>query len=53
MLFRDDEELFSIGAVAIAEESDEMDTTSDVSAWVMQYTDWEEDVPGYGIAPRV
>ena len=52
MQFRDDEDLFSIGAVAIAEVSDEMDTTSDISAWVMQYTDWEEDLAGSELAPR-
>jgi hypothetical protein len=45
MYFPDDETLFSIGAVAIAPESDELDTSSDVSDWVLQYTDWEDDTP--------
>ena len=41
MLFREDDDLFCIGAVALAEPSDEHDTTSDVSDWVLQYADWE------------
>lgn len=45
MFLRDDEELFSIGAVAILEETGEPDTTSDVSNWVRQYTEWEEFEP--------
>ncbi len=45
MYFPDDEALFSIGAVAIAPESDELDTSSDVSDWVTQYTDWEDHTP--------
>ena len=45
MYLPDDEALFSIGAVALVEESDELDTSSDASDWVMQYTQWEEDGP--------
>ena len=52
MQFRDDDDdLFSIGAVAIAEASDEHDTTSDVSDWVLQYTDWEEGAVQFECTP--
>ena len=52
MHFRDNEDLFSIGAVAIAEASDEHDTTSDASDWVLQYTDWEEGTVQFEFMPR-
>ncbi len=51
MQFRDDEDLFSIGAVAIAEASDEYDTTSGASDWVMQYMDWEEGAVPFDCTP--
>ncbi len=40
--YRDDDVLFSIGTVGLAEKSDEHDTSSDSSDWVKQYTAWEE-----------
>ena len=51
MQFRDDEELFSIGAVAIVDEAVDHDTTSDASDWVLQYTDWEEGKVQFGFTP--
>jgi len=53
MGFLDDEDLFSIGAVAIADETEEPDTTSDVSDWVLQYTDWEDTLPQSACVPSV
>jgi hypothetical protein len=45
MQFRDEEEMYSLGSVAIADESDELDTSSDSSEWVRQYTEWFEETP--------
>ncbi len=52
MNYHDDDELFSIGAVALVEESGEVDTTSDASDWVMQYMAWE-DAPAFRVAEFV
>lgn len=41
----DDDEMYSLGSVAVIDESDEVDTASDASDWVRQYTDWSEDAP--------
>ena len=51
MHFRDDEELFSIGAMALVNEVVEHDTTSDGSDWVLQYADWEEGVVQFEFTP--
>jgi hypothetical protein len=53
MYFPDDEALFSIGAVTIEPETDELDTSSDVSEWVTQYTEWEDHMPAREVAPAV
>jgi hypothetical protein len=45
MQYRDDEEMYSLGSVAIADESDALDTASDSSEWVRQYTEWFEEIP--------
>jgi hypothetical protein len=42
-MFIPDDDLYSIGAVGVLEPTDELDTTSDASDWVMQYTAWSED----------
>jgi hypothetical protein len=42
MFNSEEDELISIGAVAVAEGTDQHDTTSDHSDWVRQYTDWTE-----------
>lgn len=52
MNYHDDDELFSIGAVALVEGSDEVDTTSDASDWVLQYMAWE-DAPTFRVAEFV
>ncbi len=42
MFCSDEDDLLGVGAVAVADGTDEYDTTSDHSAWVRQYTDWTE-----------
>ena len=42
MFYSDEDELISIGAVAVADGMGRHDTTSDHSDWVRQYTDWTE-----------
>lgn len=42
MFHSDEDELMSIGAVAVADGTNPHDTTSDHSDWVRQYTDWTE-----------
>jgi hypothetical protein len=42
-MFNSDEDgLIAVGAVAVADGTDQHDTTSDRSEWVRQYTDWTE-----------
>ena len=50
-MFSEDDDLFSIGLVAVAEEDEEMDMASDTSDWVRQYTDWEDGTPDGAAVP--
>lgn len=47
-MFTPDDDLYSIGAVGILDPSDEIDTVSDESPWVLQYTAWSEN---FDLAP--